>query len=204
MTRSSHIIISGLLWLLAGFIAPRGIAEEIRWQFQPGEQYKVRVAQKTIINSKVNRTKVDVGLDFETDMDWQIASVMGNGNAIIQQSFVRMAVKVEKTAKPTIVYDTATKVSPEKNARYFAEVYDKLIGIQFTVEMSDRGELVKVMLDPKDREVIRTIPESMEARKLFEKRGLMEILNSGGFVLPEKSIEKGFQWPVKKQQKMTF
>ena len=53
-------------------------------------------------------------------------------------------------------------------------------------------------------ETIRRIPESMEARKLFEKRGLVEILNNGGFVLPEKSIEKGFQWPVKKQQKMTF
>lgn len=204
MTRFNNSFIRLFFLLLAGFESVNGTADEIRWQFQKGEKYRISVSQKTAMQSRVNRTKVDVQLDLDTEMDWEILSVMANGHAVIEQSFSRMAVKVVKTAKSTIVYDTASKEPPAKNARYFSEVYDKLVGIKFKVEMTDRGEIKDVVLQKKDMETIRGIPESMEARKLFEKRGLMEILNSGGFVLPEKSIVKGFQWPVKKQQKMTF
>lgn len=70
--------------------------------------------------------------------------------------------------------------------------------------MTSSGEIVKVDLSKEDIETIRTIPESMEARKLFEKRGLMEVLSSGGFELPSDSVEKDFSWPVEKNRKMTF
>lgn len=180
------------------------LADEIRWKFAAGDQYAVIVTQSNTLKSVVNRKKVDVQIDLGIEMKWTVESVLNNGNAMIEQSFTRMNVKVAKTAKPDIVYDTASKNPPEKSAEHFAEVYNKLVGIQFKVEISPRGEIIGVVLDKKDIETIRAIPESMEARKLFEKRGLMQILNSGGFVLPEESIEKDFKWPVRKEQKMTF
>lgn len=178
--------------------------DEIRWSFKPGDKYEVVISQTSTIKTTVNRTKVDVALNLGSEMNWEVVSVKENGNAVIKQSFSRMRVKVTKTAKPTITYDTAEDKEPEDNAQYFAEVYDKLVGIPFHVEMTARGEIVEVVLDKKDMETIREIPESMEARRLFEKQGLMKLVNSGGFVLPEKELEKGAQWPVKKQQKMTF
>lgn len=195
-----------LLALLLSLAGPQKVVrgDQIRWKFKAGDQYRVTVSQTTSIKSEVVRTKVNVNLALGAEMNWKVLSVNQSGNAIVEQVYDRLHVKVEKTAKPTIAYDTASKDPPEKNAVHFAEVYDQLIGIKFKVEMAPTGEIVKVDLDPKDLDTIRSIPESMEARKLFEKRGLVELLNGGGFVLPAESVEKGFQWPVRKTQKMTF
>lgn len=195
-----------LMVLSFAFCLIRGVAaDEFRWAFKPGDKFQVSLSQKSVLNSNVNRTDVRVQLTLGTEMDWEIVSTKPNGNALIKQSFTRMKVKVEKTSKPTIEYDTAYPDQKAGNAKHFAEVYDKLVGISFQVEMSNRGEIVEVVfLDKKDQETIRSIPESMEARQLFEKRGLMKILNSGGFMLPEKDIAVGYKWPVRKQQKMSF
>ena len=203
MKRTRKIFALASLLLVVGW--QRGTAaDEVRWKFGVGDQYKVKISQKSNLNSKVNRTRVDVELELNCEMDWKVLSIAENGNATIEQAFTRMQVKVVKTAKPTIVYDTDQESPAEKNAKHFKEVYDKLVGIRFKVEMTDRGQIQKVEPDQKDKETLRKIPESMEARRLFEKRGLEEIYNSGGFVLPADSVEKGFQWPVRKEQKLTF
>lgn len=196
-------------WLIVGLVTwvtlPGAIAaEKIRWKFQPGDRYDVVLSQTSVLKTRVNRTDVRVDLELGSEMAWQVQSVKPNGNAVMKQVYTRMNVKVSKTAKPTIRYDTASDEEPADNARHFAAVYDQLVGIEFLVEMSDRGEIVDVTLDPEDLETIRQIPESMQARRLFEKRGLVELLNEGGFVLPENEIQVGDQWPVTKQQKLSF
>ena len=190
----------GLLFVHASVIS----ADQIRWKFKAGDRYEISIDQSSTMKSTVNRTVVDVKLELGSEMRWEVLSIKENGNAVIKQVYTRMKVKVTKTAKPTIVYDTANKEDVPKNAKNFAEVYDKVIDIPFEVEMTERGEIVSVNLENKDKETIREIPESMEARQLFEKRGIMKLLNGGGFILPKDEIETGFQWPVKKTQKMSF
>lgn len=198
-----------LCFLVVGFgsLVRPASADKLRWKFAVGDEYKVNLEQSTNMSTvvtKIARNKIDVFLKMGAEMDWKVLSLQPNGNAVIEQSYTRMHVQVEKGTKEKLAYDTASEKDPDRNAKHFADVYDKLIGIKFKVEMSDRGEIVAVVLENDDIETIRSIPESMEARKLFEKRGLVEILNGGGFVLPEEDIEAGHEWPVTKTQKLSF
>lgn len=178
--------------------------EELRWKLETGTKFDVKISQDTRIATEANRTKIKIALILSYEMDWEVISNTKNGNAIIQQSFRRMTIRRERTKRETVVYDTASEAEPTELTQPFADVYDKLVGIKFKVEMSPSGQIVDVDVSKEDTETIRMIPESMEARKLFEKRGLMEVLGSGGFELPTNAIEKGFSWPVEKNRKMTF
>lgn len=196
-----------LLTVFTDCVGQHVTADQLRWDLTVGNEYKVRIEQTTkmtTVVTKIARNQIDVLLELGAEMDWKVISNLPNGNAIVEQSYTRMHVQVEKGKKEKITYDTASKDDPDRNAKHFADVYNKLIGIKFKVEMSSRGEIVAVVLDKDDIETVRAIPESMEARKLFEKRGLVEILNSGGFVLPEEEISVGHQWPVSKKQKLSF
>lgn len=179
-------------------------ADELSWKLETGQKFAVKISQETRVSTVVNRKTIKIALLLGYEMDWEVLSKSENGNAIVQQSFTRMTIKRERTKRETVEYDTASESEPTKLNQPFADVFDQLVGIKFEVEIAPSGEIVKVNLSPEDTETIRKIPESMEARKLFEKRGLDEVLNSGGFVLPADSVEKGFAWPVEKSRKMTF
>jgi hypothetical protein len=179
-------------------------SEELRWKFENGRKFDVTITQDTRISTEANRNTIKISLILGYEMDWEVISNTKNGNAIVQQSFRRMTIRRERTKRETVVYDTDSEAEPTELTQPFADVYDKLVGIKFKVEMSPSGQIVNVDVSKEDTETIRMIPESMEARKLFEKRGLMEVLGSGGFELPTKAIEKGDSWPVEKNRQMTF
>ena len=178
--------------------------DELRWKLETGKKFDVQITQETRVTTEANRNTIKIALVLSYEMDWEVLSKTKNGNAIVQQSFKRMTIRRERTKRETVFYDTASEAEPTELTQPFADVYDKLVGIKFKVEMSPSGQIVNVDVSKEDTETIRMIPESMQARKLFEKRGLMEILSSGGFELPTKAIEKGFSWPVEKNRKMTF
>jgi hypothetical protein len=183
---------------------PVGAQDRLVWTLTEGDQFEVVISQKSEMETLVTRTKVKIDLELIYHMQWKVLAVADNGNFAIEQAFSRMSVRLARSKKNDLVYDTDSGQPPEENAQPYARVYDKLIGIPFRVEMTPRGEIVKVELNVKDRETIEQIPETMQARRLFEKKGLTEVLNGDGFVLPNEAISKGFTWLLTKNKKMTF
>ena len=190
--------------IIACHLGSHAAADELRWKLETGQKFSVKISQETRVSTLVNRKTIKIALLLGYEMDWEVLSKSENGNAMVQQSFTRMTIKRERTKRETVEFDTASKSEPTKLNQPFADVFEKLVGIKFQVEIAPTGEILKVNLSSDDMETIRKIPESMEARKLFEKRGLDEVLNSGGFVLPTETVDKGFSWPVEKSRKMTF
>ncbi|HAN97877.1 MAG TPA: hypothetical protein DCQ98_10795, partial [Planctomycetaceae bacterium] len=92
--RSSSALMSLLLWaatyaLTANVTGVR--ADELAWKFSPGDRFRVSYEQTVEQTTEVLLQPVKATTVTRLELSWQVESVEASGNAILVQSFDRIA-----------------------------------------------------------------------------------------------------------------
>ncbi|MEL7498816.1 MAG: DUF6263 family protein [Planctomycetota bacterium] len=168
---------------------------KLRWKLNQGESYTLNLSQKTTakteIDSRSNRVNSDVKIQFQ----WDIDNVDDDGVATIKQSIASIAVSVSDPEVPAqaVAFDTDSDQKPSRNSRDLLKQVKPLIGLEFVVSLSNRGELLNVELPEETEKRINELPNALRLKALFNQQGLTELLRSSTLVFPESLTEKKWQ-----------
>jgi len=165
----------------------------LRWKLKVGESFGVVIEQETeslvAFSAKSAATKIDV----KVSLGWLVTAADESGFSI-KQSIERIVMDLATPQGPAIHFDSALRIRPVGQVRELAEALQPLVGAEFEIKLSPRGEVLKAE------------PLNEAAKGLFaanEKGGeageapratVEKLLRQSLVVLPEKAVTAGESW----------
>src|SRR5262249_3888388 len=127
--------------------------DALRWRFKQGEKLNYLMTQDMDMQMTVPAGPGGQGGQVSTtvhqvmDMTWEVQGVDDNtGDAVIQQKFDHIQMKMTPSVGPGIDYDSKSDKPPEGLAAMIAPLYDAMTAGEFELTMSARGQVKDVKI----------------------------------------------------------
>jgi hypothetical protein len=180
--------LAGSLLLALSVLSQTVSAEELRWKFAPGEQWKVTLHAETSSTSTLDTKTLKTKLETTVETLWTIDAI-DNGVAQITQEITRLSLTGAGVDGAAILYDSAAEDRPTGAAKDIAAAVSPFIGAKVTCRMNSRGEISDVAADA-------TLAKAIGGEKQDSATAGwgLELLQQPLCLLPEKEIAAGGTW----------
>lgn len=185
-----------LFWVANSKLQAQDTGRELRWNLKAEEKLEAILTQDTNITTKLNNRTQEIGNKMTLEMDWEVKSA-DSEKLVIQQSIRRIQLTINAPGKGGVkitTVDTNSKDEPSQFAGELLQQVRPLIGTNYLVTVSPRGEITEVEIPKPSMEVIREAPASMQIRNIMTKEGLIELFGQSAIAFPEKAISAGDTW----------
>ena len=186
------------LFILLAYAASSLAAQEsdtIQWQLVAGDKLQSTHEQRTSIETSIDNRRKQIGNDMLLVIDWIIDKVEDN-RIEMTQSINRIKLEIRrpsKTATETTIVDTESNDEPTPGlAKGLYGQITSLIGTEFKVVMTTRGEIVEVTIPESSKSTVRSAPASMLLRQILTTDGLKKLIGQACITFPENESQK--QW----------
>ncbi len=191
------------LWLSAVTLALSATVndacgDELAWKFAPGDRFKVSYEQTVEQTTEVLLQPVKATTVTRLELSWQVESVEASGNAILVQSFDRIAMEMTTSRGETIGFDSADETRPRGAAGELARGIAPVFGAPFRVTMTPRGEIVSIEVPEESLAKLREAPGTMRLQRYFRAENLKETLALVAAILPEGDATPGATWKLER------
>lgn len=162
-------------------------SDSLRWRLNQGDQFEVSLLKSGNIETQVDTRTRKVEIHSQLEFQWTVVNTE-SATATIEQMLTR--IKLQSGAPGDVSdhrlsYDSANSVYRKGVSNTVAKQLKPLIGLTYQFVVSDRGEIKSVLLDPKQQQLLETIPASLPLKKLLTAQGQQANLNAAMWVLPE-------------------
>jgi len=194
------IIICGLL--TSTFLSPHTLSAQtlLRWKLKPTESFHVAIEQHTdstvAFTGKSAATKIDLTLV----LGWNVLTA-DDASFKIRQTIERIHQKLATPQAGTIEFDSASSTKPTGQSRDLAESLRPLVGAEFEITMTARGEITALQPANDSAKALLSALENnaagdATAKATTAKSTVEQMLRRPLLVLPEKPIASGDTWSV--------
>jgi hypothetical protein len=190
-THSLSLLLAGLA--LVSLLAASRADEPIRWKFKVGQKLAYNMTQD--MNMAMNMgpaTQINTTVHQVMDMSWDVQGVNEQGDAVINQKFDRMQMKM--TGPMAVDFDTAKDEPATGMAAAFAPLYKAMTKNEFEVTMTSRGEIKDVKVPQDVLDALKGSPGAAQMGDLAKPEGFQKMIMQNAFVLPENAPKKGDRW----------
>jgi hypothetical protein len=165
----------------------------LRWNLKAGDSFGVVIGQETeslvAYGAKSAATKIDV----KVILGWTVTAVDESGFSI-KQSVERIEMDLATPQGPAIHYDSALRIRPVGQARDLAEALQPLVGAEFEIKLSSRGEVLKAEPVNEPAKALFAANEKGGDRGDAPRATVEKLLRQSLVVLPEKAVTAGESW----------
>ena len=186
-----------LLALLISAVPAQGQAS-LRWKLKPGESLAVTIDQRTDSDVSFSGKKATTRIDLKLVLGWSVTAAENTGFKI-RQSIDQIQQVLTTQQAGTIEFDSSSKVKPTGQSRDLADALRPLIGAEFDMTMTPRGEITAIE------------PANEAAKTLFAGQGgqnadatarvtVDQMLRRPLLVLPDRPINIGENWSVSSER----
>lgn len=185
--------------ILLSFATSSPIAEAatlLQWKLREGQEFQVQVVQNSKTETTVNDRTVKMSLDMRMDMKWAVDSVDQMGVATISQKFTRMRIDMDTPSVGKVAFDTEGENRAGELTEGLADALGPLMNAEFSVQLTPRGEIVKVDIPQGTVAAIKKATAASSLRQLLSVEGLTQLLQQSLAKLPDEAIEPDHQWTV--------
>jgi len=164
----------------------------LRWDLKSGQSFNIETHQETQSRVAFSGKPVTTTIDLTLQQTWTITSA-SEKEFIIKQAIDRIQLKLAGQ-QGMAEYDSAAKTLPSGQARELAASMQPLIGAEFELTMTSRGQITTAK-PANDAARVLMSDESRSADSKPASRGsIQHLLEQSLLILPEKEIQKGDTW----------
>jgi hypothetical protein len=170
--------------------------EELRYKFEQGQKLHFNLTQQiSLAFSGEGVPNETMTLEQVSEMLWTALEVKEDGAARIGQSIER--IKMSVTAPPSVEfqYDSASGEEPTgTTAAKVMPLLTALVGADFEMTMSPRGEVLEVKVPERVAEALQKSAGAAELGEMFTEAGFKKIVQQASPAFPEGDLEPGREW----------
>ena len=186
--------------LAVSAVSAAGADATLRWKFSKDKTYRYVLTQGMEMSMKLPDKDVTTKMSQVSEMTWKVKAVKSDGSAEISQTFDRIHIKVEGPAGAFEV-DSKKKGAavPDGPLAALSTMVEQLVGLQFDLVMSARGEMSLINVPDKFMEAMKTAgPGGQAFAGTFSEKGLKQLFEQSSMLLPEKAVSPGTTWVQKR------
>ncbi len=214
MNKRMSLWLSGLV-LLTGLLGELALAQtdaesetttappvKLEWRLVEGQTYESRLVQTSEVTSQVEERKRTVNNELELILDWSVISANETEFKIMQTiSALRVVTKSETTGKLLELDTRKPEAAATRLEKDLMKQILPLIGAEFLVTMSRRGEILDVEVPETSLKELRKVPGSLQLRSLLTPEGIKDFYGQSIIILPDEAVSDGFEWKTTEQLK---
>ncbi|MBX3413094.1 MAG: hypothetical protein KF708_10435 [Pirellulales bacterium] len=200
------------LALAISFGARAQAADALGWKFKEGDkvQYAVLNAQHRLIDA--SGAEFDIDFAFTTDVTWVVDKVNADGSAELTQTIDRVQLKVNTPFTGEFGFDSGDKDSPAPEGPIWERMgpaIEKMVGGQFKVKVTKRGEVTEVTLPQDLLDIIKEQSEQggggggagalFMGGNMFGEKAMKDTIQRGIVIFPESADQ---EWTHVVEEKM--
>ena len=180
----------------AGGWTPAHAQARLRWDFSPGQTLRYEVVQKTSGKIKRGEQTIETTNEWTATVAWSVKAVEPSETARIGMKVQRVRLLI-RSAGLKVEYDTQKPSNKDETfVRPFHEVYSSVLGADYSLKLSARGELIEAKVP---ETVLRAVANSpfvalAESPGVLSESGLKNLFAQFVPVFPGKSIKPGDRW----------
>jgi hypothetical protein len=135
---------------------PGFAAEALRWKFKQGEEFPYALSQKAGILIDANGIEIDVMLKQIMDTAWTVKSVASDGTAEVSMkvSRIQLIMNTPFTGEVKFDSDKPEETPPPELWDRLGKPIEAMVGGEFTMKISPRGEVTDLTLPAKLTETL--------------------------------------------------
>jgi len=164
----------------------------LRWDLKSGQSFNIETHQETQSQVAFSGKSVTTIIDLALQQTWTITSA-SEKEFVIKQSIDRIQLKLAGQ-QGTADYDSAAKIRPSDLARDLAASMQPLIGAEFDLTMTPRGQITAAQPANDAARALVADKSGAADSKLASCGSIQHLLEQSLLVLPEKEINKGDTW----------
>jgi hypothetical protein len=195
---SSLRLIGGALIVILGLLplGPSLSAQELTWKLKAGEKFEVALTQKKFTQTSVDKRMVTNNSQTMIRQHWDVDSIDDKGNFRIKQIIKSIGLSIENPELPSqaLLVDTDSDIEGSKESIRVLDQIRPLLGMELTVTISPRGEILGVGYSDDTQKILQELPGSLGLQSLLSAQGVNDLLGAAAVVLPKKAAQPGQSW----------
>ena len=192
------------LLLVTGAVASAHGQERLRWKFEEGDTTNYQIVQDMDIKMSVMGQNIDSKMTQTMDMGWAVDSVASDGTAKLKQKISRVQVKMTSPLF-NVEYDSSQDEQPaDPVGGQLAKVFGAMVGKDFTMTMTPRGEIKDVTIPDELAEALEGAGGGVPGGGGFNADSLKQLASQSGIEFPEEPVGQGKNWSGKTEAKLPF
>jgi hypothetical protein len=189
------------LLILAASTQSTRASESPRWNFEPGDSQRYRMAQAMAMTTDLDDGGRKTHAIMNTiDFTGTVDSVRDDGAAAIKQKVDRVRISIADSGKRALAYDSQLEDQPRGFPATSALLLRALTDAEFTVTMTPRGKIEDVEIPEAVVKAIAAEPAGELMGSLATAESLKEIIGRSFFEFPE-TLEPRAKWTVETELK---
>lgn len=180
-----------LVVLSSAATATHAANDLLRWKFTAGEVLSFEMNQDMNMNIQAGPDQqMSTTAQQAMNMHWNIKSVDGDGNAVVEQRFDRIQMRMMVPGGQGLVYDTDSEEPATGMAAMIAPTMEAMTAGSFTFKMTPRGEVSDVQFSEELKNAVKNGPGGEEGGVDQFKSMVSQV----AFTLPENAVKPGDNW----------
>jgi hypothetical protein len=171
----------------------------LRWKLKPGESLAMTIEQQTDSSVSFSGKRADTKIDLALVLGWNVTAADNNGFKI-RQSIDSIRQKLTTQQAGTVEFDSTSKAKPTGQSRDLAEALRPLVGAEFDIVMSPRGEISAVEPANEAAKALFAGLESGQGTDATARATVEQMLRRPLLILPERPMNVGETWTVSSER----
>jgi len=171
----------------------------LRWKLKAGDSLEVTIDQNTDSDVSFSGKKATTKIELKLVLGWNVTGADNNGFKI-RQSIDAIRQNLTTQQAGTVEFDSTSKAKPTGQSRDLAEALRPLVGAEFDIVMTPRGEITAV--EPAN-EAAKALFAGLEAGQNADataRATVEQMLRRPLLVLPERPTNIGETWTVSSER----
>lgn len=196
----ARIFLCGILFLVAvaGAVPLQG-QTLLQWKLKPGDLLSVAIDQTTDSDVSFSGKKATTNINLTLVLGWNVISADNTGFKI-RQSIDQIQQKLTTQQAGTIEFDSSSKAKPTGQSRELADALRPLVGAQFDMTMTPRGEITTVEPANEAAKALYAGLEGGQNADATARATVDQMLRRPLLVLPDRPINVGETWSVSSER----
>jgi hypothetical protein len=186
-----------VLLLISGLV-PAQAQTVLRWKLQPNQTLHYTIGQDVTSNFEVQGQPVQMSVNQQLDVSWQVEAVDVEGAASFAQTIERIRIKVVQPNQPVVEYDSAARDEPQGPAKLLAAFYGLLVNKSIATKINSQGEVLEFQFPADVLEKLKQLPGGGQMGALLSEQGMKQMLDV--MAMPEEAVTAGKSWQHHSEQ----
>jgi hypothetical protein len=171
----------------------------LRWKLKPGDSLAVTIDQQTDSTVAFSGKSAKTDIVLKLTLGWNVVAADASGFKI-RQSIDGIQQKLTTQQAGTIEFDSTSKAKPTGQSRDLADALRPLIGAEFDMTMTPRGEITAVEPANEAAKALFAGLESGQTADAAARASVEQMLKRPLLVLPERPTNVGETWTASSER----
>jgi Family of unknown function (DUF6263) len=182
-----------VVWLLiSGALEAQTL---LRWKLKPGESFSVHTQQQTESQVAFGAKSAKTKIEDELYLTWVVAAADDEA-VTIRQTIQRIVVNMVGRDAAAVQFDSASKARPTGQAVSLASSLKPLVGAEFELKMSARGEMLEVKPVNEAATSLFASDEKPTEAGGASRGSLQQLLRQPLVILSADAVKEGSNWTI--------